>query len=56
VAFLFFGKNHGISKLQNKNLLPADYMKRTCLRINPNTNENSKHGVPSDLNQKIIYG
>jgi len=24
-------------------------MKRTCLRINTNTNENSKHGVPSDL-------
>jgi len=31
-------------------------MKRTCLRINTNTNENSKHGVPSDLKLKIIYG
>ncbi|HAK00503.1 MAG TPA: hypothetical protein DCM62_10815, partial [Bacteroidales bacterium] len=27
-------------------------MKRTCLRINTNTNENSKHGVPSDLKPK----
>jgi len=25
-------------------------MKRTCLRRNTNTNENSKHGVPYDLN------
>jgi len=27
-------------------------MKRTCLRINTNTNENSKHGVPYDLKPK----
>jgi hypothetical protein len=38
-------------------------MKRTCLRKNTNTNENSKHGVLphgrdklSDLKLKIIYG